>query len=91
MDLKNFYGKSFKEKGKELNYEDIITQAVRLEYICDSNDTEICLEVGISTKFVPKDDFVKQVCEEMSAGKPLTASIHYAVYRLMKRKSLIEN
>ncbi|MGE5432064.1 MAG: hypothetical protein ACM3QX_13365 [Syntrophomonadaceae bacterium] len=91
MNLKNFYGRAFKDKGKELNYEDVITQAAKLEYICDSTENEICLEVGVNTKYIPKDDFVKEVCEEMNSGKPLTAAVHYAVYSLMKKRSLVEN
>ncbi|MGE5350780.1 MAG: hypothetical protein ACM3P0_01770 [Acidobacteriota bacterium] len=91
MNLKNFFGRAFKEKGKDLNYEDVITQAAKLEYICDTTETDICLEVGVNTKYVPKDDFVREVCEEMSTGKPLTSAVHYAVYSLMKKKSLIEN
>ena len=91
MNLKNFYGKSFKEKGKEISYEDIISQTAKLEYVCESNEEEICLEVGINTKFVSKDDFVRAVCEELNTGKSLTSSIHYAVYSLMKKKTLVTN
>ncbi|MCU7494179.1 MAG: hypothetical protein HF314_13135 [Ignavibacteria bacterium] len=91
MNLKNFYGKSFRDKGKDLNYEDVISQASRLEYICDTTENEICLEVGVKTKYIPKDDFVKEVCEEMNIGKPLSSAIHYAVFSLMKKKSLVEN
>lgn len=90
MNLKNFYGRSFKEKGKELNYEDVITQASRLEYICDTSETEICLEVGANTKYISKDEFVKEVCDEMNNGKPLSSAVHYAVYTLMQRKSLVK-
>ncbi|HEX2867568.1 MAG TPA: hypothetical protein VHO03_11030 [Ignavibacteriales bacterium] len=91
MNLKNFYGRPFKEKGKELNYEDVISQTSRLEYICDSSETEICLEVGVNTKYISKDDFVREVCDEMNNGKPLSSAIHYAVYTLMKKKSLVQS
>lgn len=91
MNLKNFYGRAFKEKGKELNYEDVISQAAKLEYVCDSTETDICLEVGVTTKFVLKDSFVKEVCDEMSTGKPLSSAIHYAVYNMMRKKSFVEN
>lgn len=91
MNLKNFCGRAFKEKGKDLNYEDVISQAAKLEYICDSNETEICLEVGFNSKYISKDDFVKEVCDEMSTGKPLSSAIHYAVYSLMRKKSLVQN
>ncbi|MGE5399150.1 MAG: hypothetical protein ACM3S2_02030 [Ignavibacteriales bacterium] len=86
MNLKNFYGRPFKEKGKELNYEDVLQQAERLEYISDRTESDICLEVGANTRFFPKDDFVRAVCDEMCTGKPLTSAIHYAVYSLMKKK-----
>ncbi|MGE5682386.1 MAG: hypothetical protein ACM34K_16075 [Bacillota bacterium] len=84
--LSDLVGKSIEERGKKLSYDDIIAHTNRIGYFAEVKEIEVCLEVGDRTKWCDKDDFVKEVCQQILTGKTLTLAIHYAVFNLMGKE-----
>lgn len=84
--LNDLVGRSIEERGKKLNYDDIIAHSNRIGYFSEVKELEVCLEVGDRTKWCDKDDFVKEVCQQVLSGKNLTLAIHYAVFNMMGKE-----